>query len=384
MIERRIYATRVYATMNACAKLTAILALLMSVLVGGLALAQEPTIGYVRPPSGPDAQKWGEPAQLPATVMPQRSDPKVWRDIRFGVIGTVSIPDDQAGQLIQSRGVDWVSYRNVSLRAWGAWGLGGVVVLLGVFFALRGRIRIDAGPSGRTVERFNFLERFAHWLTAGSFIILALTGLNLLYGRQVLLPLLGLDAFAWFTNVGKFAHAYLAFAFMAGVILILLLWVRHNLPDRTDLAWILKGGGMFVKGSHPPARKFNPGQKLIFWAVVIGGVSISLSGLALLFPFTMALFADSFAFANLFGFDLPTELTMLEEMQLSQIWHAVVGLILIVIIIAHIYIGSIGMEGAFAAMGTGMVDENWAREHHSLWLEETRGEDTAPGDEEAT
>ena len=379
MIERRIY-----ATMNAMAKLTAILALLMSVLVGGLALAQEPTTGYVRPPSGPDAQKWGEPAQLPATVMPQRSDPKVWRDIRFGVVGTVSIPDSQAGQLIQSRGVDWVAYRNVSLRAWGAWGLAGVVVLLAVFFAVRGRIRIDAGPSGRTVERFNFLERFAHWLTAGSFIILALTGLNLLYGRQVLLPLLGLDAFSTITTAGKYAHAYLAFAFMAGVILILLLWVRHNLPDRTDLAWIAKGGGMFVKGSHPPARKFNVGQKLIFWAVIIGGISISLSGLALLFPFTLALFADTFAFINLFGFDLPTELTMLEEMQLSQIWHAVVGLILIVIIIAHIYIGSIGMEGAFAAMGTGMVDENWAREHHSLWLEETRGEDSAPGDKEAT
>ena len=380
MIERRIY-----ATMNAMAKLTAILALLMSVLVGGLALAQEPTTGYVRPPSGPDAQKWGEPAQLPATVMPQRSDPKVWRDIRFGVVGTVSIPDSQAGQLIQSRGVDWVAYRNVSLRAWGAWGLAGVVVLLAVFFAVRGRIRIDAGPSGRTVERFNFLERFAHWLTAGSFIILALTGLNLLYGRQVLLPLLGLDAFSTITTAGKYAHAYLAFAFMAGVILILLLWVRHNLPDRTDLAWIAKGGGMFVKGSHPPARKFNVGQKLIFWAVIIGGISISLSGLALLFPFTLALVADTFAFINLFGFDLPTELTMLEEMQLSQVWHAIVGLILTIIIIAHIYIGSIGMVGAFAAMGSGMVDENWAREHHSLWFAETRGEDApAAGDEEAT
>ena len=119
--------------------------------------------------------------------------------------------------------------------------------------------------------------------------------------------------------------------------------------------------------------------------VVIVGGSVSLSGLALRFPFTMALFADSFAFANLFGFDLPTELTMLEEMQLSQVWHTVVGLILTVIIIAHIYIGSIGMEGAFAAMGSGMVDENWAREHHSLWFAETRGEDApAAGDEEAT
>ena len=375
---------RISAQILAVAKLFTMLAVLVSLFVGGLAVAQESTTGYVRPPSGPDAQKWGEPAQLPATVMPQQSDSKVWRDIRFGVVGLVSIPDKQAGQLIQSGGVGWVDYRNVSVRTWGAWGLAGMLALLVVFFIVRGRIRIDSGPSSRTVERFNFLERFAHWLTAGSFIILSLTGLNMLYGRQVLLPVMGLDAFAGLTNAGKFAHAYLAFAFMAGVILILLLWVRHNLPDRTDLAWIAKGGGMLVKGSHPPARKFNVGQKLIFWIVVLGGISIAASGLALMFPFTLSLFADSFALANLVGLDLPTDLTMLEEMQLSQVWHAMVGLILTVVIIAHIYIGSVGMEGAFAAMGSGMVDENWAREHHSLWLEELSEKDTAAAVDEDT
>ena len=376
---------RIFVQILTLAKRFTMLAVLASFFVGGLAMAQESTTGYVRPPSGPDAQKWGEPAQLPATVGPQLSDPKVWRDIRFGVVGLVSIPDKQAGQLIQSAGVDWVAFRNISVRTWGAWGLAGILALLVVFFIVRGRIRIEAGPSSRTVERFNFLERFAHWLTAGSFIILALTGLNMLYGRQVLLPVMGLDAFAGLTNAGKYAHAYLAFAFMAGVILILLLWARHNLPDRTDLAWIAQGGGILSKGSHPPARKFNVGQKLIFWIVVLGGISIAASGLALMFPFTLALFADSFALVNLFGFDLPTDLTSLEEMQLSQVWHAMVGLILTVVIIAHIYIGSVGMEGAFAAMGSGMVDENWAREHHSLWLEELNEKGTAAaGDEDAT
>ena len=138
-----------------------------------------------------------------------------------------------------------------------------------------------------------------------------------------------------------------------------------------------------MKGSHPPARKFNCGQKLIFWAVVIGGVSISVTGLALLFPFTIPLFADSFAFVNLFGFSLPTELTMLEEVQLSQVWHAIVGLILTVVMIAHIYIGTIGMEGALDAMVSGQVDENWAREHHSLWLEETTAKGDAAREKEA-
>ena len=373
MIEGRIFSI---------AKLLTVVVMLVSMLVGGLAVAQEPTTGYVRPPSGSDAQTWGEPAQVPATIVPQQSDPKIWRDIRFGVVGLVSIPDKQAGLLIQSGGVDWVSYRNVTIPAWGAWGLAGILALLVIFFAVRGRVRVESGFSGRTVERFNGLERFAHWLAAGSFVILALTGLNMLYGRQTLLPLLGPDAFASLTNAGKFAHAYLAFAFMAGVVLILLLWVRHNLPRKEDLTWIAKGGGLLVKGSHPPAHKFNFGQKLIFWIVVIGGISISITGLALMFPFTIPLFADSFSFANNFGFSLPTELTMLQEMQLSQIWHSIVGLIMIVIMIAHIYIGTIGMEGALDAMVSGKVDENWAREHHSLWLEETAVDSGTPGEAE--
>ena len=375
MVERRIFAL---------ATVFAILVLLVMVFFGGQASAQETTTGYVRPPSGGDAQKWGEPAQMPATVLPQLSDPKIWRDIRFGVIGSVSLPNKQAGQLIQSRGVNWVSYRNVEVRTWGAWGLAAMLALLVVFFAVRGRIRIESGPSDRTVERFNFLERFAHWLTAGSFIVLALTGLNMLYGRQALMPVLGPETFAAITNAGKFAHAYLAFAFMGGIILILLLWVRHNLPDRTDLAWIAGGGGILKKGSHPPARKFNFGQKMIFWIVILGGFSIALSGLSLMFPFTLTLFGDTFALVNLLGLNLPTDLTMLEEMQLSQAWHAMVGLILTVIIIAHIYIGSVGMEGAFDAMGSGQVDENWAREHHSLWLEEAADAAAAAEDKQAT
>lgn len=382
MTDRRNF-LRIFVPVMAVARSLAVLFVLVSMLSGGVVLAQEPTIGYVRPPSGPDAQKWGEPAQLPATLLPQKSDPSVWRDIRFGVVGTVSIPDPQAGQLIQSGGVGWLQFRDVTLRSWGAWGFAAIIGLLVIFFVVRGRIRIDDGPSGRTVERFNFLERFGHWLTAVSFIILTISGLNMLYGRPYLLPLIGLDNFAALTLAGKYAHAYLAFTFMAGVVLILLLWARHNLPDKTDLAWIIRGGGLFTKGSHPPARKFNVGQKVIFWTVIIGGVSISLSGLALMFPYSLTLFEGSFAAANLLGFDLPTDLTGMEEMQLSQLWHAMVGLIFTIVIIAHVYIGSIGMEGAFSAMGSGKVDENWARQHHSLWFAETGGE-TAPTDEKET
>src|SRR3546814_644891 len=180
--------------------------------------------------------------------------------------------------------------------------------------------------SGRKIERFNGLERFAHWLTATTFVVLALTGLNLLYGRYFLLPLVGPEIFSALTIGGKYAHNFLAFGFMIGIVMIAVLWVRQNILNRYDIIWLAKGGGMFTKGTHPPARKFNAGQKILFWIVVLGGISISLSGLALLFPFKLWLFGGTFAFLNIFGFDLPTELAPVQEMQLAHVWHAIVGL----------------------------------------------------------
>jgi formate dehydrogenase subunit gamma len=144
--------------------------------------------------------------------------------------------------------------------------------------------------------------------------------------------------------------------------------------------WLSKGGGMFTKGSNPPAKKFNAGQKILFWLVILGGISISMSGIALMFPFQFEMFGGTFAFLNIFGFGLPADLTPMQEMQLSQLWHAIVALFLIAVIIGHIYIGTLGMEGAFDAMGTGEVDRNWAQEHHPLWVEEKEGA-KAPGDD---
>ena len=311
---------------------------------------------------------------VPGDALGSNSDSEIWRAIRGGATGTVSIPNKQAGQMIQSEGDNWRAIRNGPVTV-----LGGTLVLLfigitALFFLVRGRVRIDAGRSGKTVERFNGIERFAHWMTAVSFIILSLSGLNLLYGKHVLIPLLGKESFAMITELGKLAHNYLAFPFLIGVALMFVLWVVHNLPSRHDLTWISQAGGLFVKGMHPPAKKFNAGQKVIFWVVILSGLSLGLSGWSLLFPFTTTFFGDTFALLNKLGADLPTELTLMEEMQLSQLWHGVVGLVAMGIIVGHIYIGSLGMEGAFAAMGSGQVDQNWAREHHSIWAEEAIAE----------
>ncbi len=310
---------------------------------------------------------------VPGGHLGTASDAEIWRAVRRGMRGKVSIPDQQAGVLIQSEGDNWRAWRNGPITTGGAWGMLGVIALIALFFVFRGRIKIEAGPSGKSIERFNEIERFAHWLGAVSFVLLALTGLNLLYGRHLVLPVLGPDAFAALSLAGKYVHNYVSFAFMAGLVLMLVLWVRHNIPNKHDLAWLVRFGGLFTKGVHPPAKKFNAGQKGIFWIVILGGVSMAVSGVALMFPFEFSMFEWTFAVLNTFGAGLPAMLTPLEEMQWSQWWHAIVALIMIAVILGHIYLGSIGMEGAFDAMGTGQVDENWAREHHSLWVAEVKG-----------
>jgi len=277
--------------------------------------------------------------------------------LKGNIQGFITIPDRQAATLMQA-GRNWRETVKGPIHVWGSWLVLGMVGVLLAFYLTRGRIPIEGGLSGRTIERFNGVERFSHWLTASAFVVLAVSGLNITYGRYVLLPIIGPDAFTVLTIFLKYCHNFLAFAFMAGLVLIFVLWVQHNMPNRTDVAWIAVGGGLFGKGVHPPAGKFNAGQKLIFWSVIVGGVLLSVSGIYLLFPFS---FGD------------------VNDQQLMQIIHAVAALILTAIVIAHIYIGSIGMEGAWDAMGTGMVDENWAREHHSLWVQQLRGQAASRG-----
>lgn len=308
---------------------------------------------------------------VPGNTLGGTSDTDFWRAVRQGEAGNVSIPDQKSATLVQSEGELWRSLRNGPIALYASWALLAIIVILCLFFAIRGRIKIEHGRSDKTITRFAGVERFGHWMLASSFIILALTGLNVMYGRYVLLPVIGAEAFAWLTMVGKYLHNYLAFAFMAGLAMIFVMWVKHNLPDRTDIKWILQAGGLFSKHLHPPAKKFNAGQKMIFWLTILGGLSVSVSGWSLLFPYTTHFFGGTFDVVNsIFGTSLPTALSVLQEQQLATLWHSIMSVFLVCVIIAHIYIGSIGMEGAFDAMGSGEVDLNWAKEHHSLWVEE--------------
>lgn len=261
--------------------------------------------------------------------------------------GRVSIPDQRSGVLIQPAGREWREFRSVVLRWIGGIAILGMLAVLVIFYLSRGMLRLESGRSGRTIVRFTAFERFVHWMTATCFIVLALSGLNITFGRPLLLPLIGHEAFSEWSQWAKYAHNYLSFPFTIGVVLIFLMWVAGNIPNKVDIEWLKRGGGI-VGHEKPPAYRFNAGQKVIYWIVVIGGVLVAATGYELLFPFY---------------------LSDIEGMQLAQMVHSVVAMLFMAVMLAHIYIGTIGMEGAFEAMGRGTVDVNWAREHHSLWLE---------------
>jgi formate dehydrogenase subunit gamma len=262
--------------------------------------------------------------------------------------------------LEQPQGREWREYHNVVLRWIGAIAILGMLALIVIFYLSRGMIRLKSGRSGRTLVRFNMFERFVHWMTATSFVILAISGLNITFGRPLLLPLIGHEAFSEWSQWAKYAHNYLSFPFTIGVVLIFLMWIAGNIPNKVDVEWF-KQGGSLVGDADPPAYRFNAGQKTMYWVVVIGGGLAAATGYQLLFPFY---------------------LTGIEGMQLAQMVHSTLAMLFIAAMLAHIYIGTIGMEGAFEGMGSGEVDINWARQHHRLWLDEqlarTTPDDTHP------
>ena len=277
--------------------------------------------------------------------------------------GRIDIPDTKAGVLIQPMGRTWDYFHEVLLH-WGAAILIlGTIVLLGAAYLIIGRVPIAEGRSGRKILRFKAFERFSHWLTAVSFVILGLTGLNITFGKILLLPLVGPNAFTDISEAAKYVHNFTSFAFVAGLFLIAVIFFRDNILEKVDIDWIKQGGG-FIKNKHAPAGRFNLGEKAVYWLSLAAGVAVSASGFLLLFPF--------FAGLNI------------ADMQLAQVVHAVVAVLFIALILGHIYIGTLGMEGAFEAMGSGEVDLNWAKEHHDLWLAKQIEKERGAGHPSAT
>lgn len=272
-----------------------------------------------------------------------------WRAVRQGTEGYSAVSGAEAGVLIQNGGENWRSVRNGPVSFLGGWFIIVVLIALLAKHVIKGKDKLDS-RTGRTVARWSAFERVMHWYVAISFIVLAITGLSLIFGRTVLIPLLGKEGFAAWAQLAKPVHDYLSLPFAAGLFLILFMWIGKSFPKAYDLDWLKSLGGAVGDG-HPPAGFLNAGEKVFYWLLFIGGVAMTVSGFFLLFP-------------NL-G-------TVRETMQFWHIIHLCSGLFLVGVALGHIYLGSVGTEGVLEGMVHGEVDEGFAKQHHNLWYEEVK------------
>jgi formate dehydrogenase subunit gamma len=281
-----------------------------------------------------------------------RSD--TWRAVRQGVAGTTSVDSEAHEVLIQTEGQLWRRLRNGPLASIGPWILAAVLAVITLFFVIAGRDRLEEPRTGELIPRYSLAERLLHWTTAVLFIVLALTGLSMLFGRAALIPVFGQGAFAGYMQVGMFVHNVSGPLFLAGVLVEFVVWVRHNIPKPMDLRWFKNLGGMVGKGPRPHAEKVNGGEKAWFWLMVLSGIGVGITGVLLDFP--------------IWGQTRQT-------LQIAHIVHASVAILFVAASFGHIYIGTIGAEGTFEGMWRGTVDAAWARQHQDLWYEAKTGKE---------
>ena len=278
--------------------------------------------------------------QQRSVTQPYNNAP-VWKSARGAVEGYTSIPAPEAGVLIQDGGQNWRALRNGWFSVIGGWAIVIMMLAIGGFYAWKGTVQLHDSPTGRMIERFTLLERMAHWGTAISFSVLAISGLILAFGKTLLIPVIGFTLFSWLAILAKNLHNFLGPLFIVSCIITFVIFVRDNFPKAVDFKWIANFGGL-INGKHIPSEKFNAGEKIWFWGgLMVLGLVVGASGLVLNFP-------------N-FG---QTRATM----QLANLVHLTGSTLFM--------LGALGMAGALDAMKTGVVDESWAKEHHEIWYEE--------------
>jgi formate dehydrogenase subunit gamma len=278
----------------------------------------------------------------------------VWREVRSGQspYTNSTVQGRETNVLVQSWGETWRQIRNGPVTFWGGWLVVGVLAVLAALYFVFGSVKLHDRPSGRLIHRFSALEQIAHWTTAISFVVLGLSGLIMFFGKHVLLPVVGYTLFAWLTALAKNLHNFVGPFFIVAVTIFIVLFIRDNLPRAYDLRWFARSWAYITGKEHVPSGRFNAGEKVWFWFGVLGlSVVVAWSGVILLFP----------------NFDQTRSV-----MQEAWIWHAVAALIYIALALGHIYLGTLGVEGAYQAMRTGYVDEVWAKEHHEIWYNEVK------------
>jgi len=299
----------------------------------------------------------------PPNTLGDNSVSDFWRDFRGGDPNDLNqiIRQRPEGAVMTTTGEHWRLIRENYIRKYAGWFPLGVITILALFHLIKGKMRITAGFSGKTLPRFNINQRVAHWFMASVFIILGITGLIILLGRPLIAPFLGKEVNSVLTSAAMQGHNLFGPLFILALVWMFFKFVRGNFFQWVDIQWMIKLGGFF--GGHVSSSQFNFGEKSWFWMVTLVGILISVTGILLLFPW---LVED------------------VRWLQLSTILHAAGAILLISVLFGHIYVGTIGMEGSLDSMVKGEVDENWAKEHHDLWYEEVTGKPAHEPDEPAT
>ena len=299
-------------------------------------------------------------------VQPGNNAP-MWRQVGAGVTGFSSLPKSQApeaGNLIQpfvqypgsrltNAGEAWRQVRNNWLIPYGGSLLLIVLLAIGIFYYSKGMIKNHAPDTGRKIERFTPFERAAHWSNAIAFVILGVSGVVMAFGKFFLLPIMGGTLFGWLTYALKNMHNFAGPLFAVSLVIVFCTFLRDNWPQKGDVNWLLKGGGLFG-GSEPASNRFNAGEKIVFW----GGV----------FFLGLIVVSSGFVLDKL----LPGLVYERSTMQIAHMVHAAATVLMMAMFIAHIYLGTIGMQGAYQGMRTGYVDETWAKEHHEHWYDDVK------------
>jgi len=306
------------------------------------AAAQSPAVS----PKEADEAKQQQARQI---TQPLNNQP-LWSEIRSGQPQYTSLPGRETNILIQPQGQTWRALR-VPLSTGGGFLVSFALLVLAAFYLWRGPIVVHAPPTGRLIERFTLVERFLHWTVAIAFTTLALTGLIISLGKAVLLPLIGYTLFSWLAILAKNLHNFVGPILVVALPIMIVVFVGENLFRAYDWNWLKKGGGM-ITGEHVPSGKANAGQKILFWLMVVAlGLTLCATGLIL---------------------DFPNFNQTRQTMQASNVVHMIAGLGATCLLLGHIYLGTIGMKGAYDAMRTGYVDESWAKEHHEYWYNEVK------------
>ena len=305
-------------------------------------------------PFAASAQQTAAPAPQPAAAAPAAAPdgnkPPSWNDVSTKP-QYASVPGREMNVLIQDGGHEWRKLRNGPLTFYGGILLLIPVGILVLFYLAKGPIKTHDPLTGRLIERFSSVERVAHWTMGLSFVVLALTGIVILFGKHIILPIVGHAAFAGLTTLSKNLHNFVGPLFIFALVIFITLFIRENFWKSYDGQWMGKFGGL-LSGEHVPSGKFNAGEKSLFWILVVGLCAVlSVTGLILNFP----------------NWNQGRE-----AMQLANLIHGGAAILAMAIATGHIYLGTIGMQGALNAMKTGYVDETWAKEHHQYWYDEVK------------